>query len=550
MQRWIIVVALLVRIFISLVTTTFFQPDEYFQSLEVAHHLVFGYGHLTWEWLTQKPIRSILYPALNVPIYWLLKQTNSDNSILLIYGPRVLHGALAACTDISLYKLTLRVAGPKYATVALFISLTSFFHGFALSRSLSNSLETSLTTIALSYFPWGIPSSSWRNDLRKSLVFAALTCAVRPTNAVIWVYMMGLLLWRLRFDRKRLASIIMDVLFIGSCAVFLLFVLDSLYYGKPTFTPLNFLAANLSSISLFYGSSPWHYYLFQGLPIICTFSLPFVLHGAWLARKHLANPELRDMLGLIAWTIGIYSLAGHKEWRFIHPLLPLLHILAATSLVHSYETDQIKRGCPKKKRNVMLPIRRSHLLLILLNVPLIFYVIRVHSRAQIEVMYYLRSLPEKEVQSIGFLMPCHSTPWQAYVHNPSLAENGKMWALGCEPPLRGENLQAYKDQTDIFYESPATYLRTRFPSNVDPSFPPSPYPCSMPGVHDTTLYPWNHTWPQYLVMFGALLDEPDVVPILVEKGYQEVWRAEYGVGGDDTRQGGVVVWKFSPSLST
>lgn len=35
-----------------------------------------------------------------------------------------------------------------------FLSITSFFHTLSLSRSLSNSLETSLTTIALAYFPW------------------------------------------------------------------------------------------------------------------------------------------------------------------------------------------------------------------------------------------------------------------------------------------------------------------------------------------------------------------------------------------------------------
>ena len=40
-------VALAVRVAIALATRTFFQPDEYFQSLEVAHHAVFGYGHLT-----------------------------------------------------------------------------------------------------------------------------------------------------------------------------------------------------------------------------------------------------------------------------------------------------------------------------------------------------------------------------------------------------------------------------------------------------------------------------------------------------------------------
>lgn len=61
------------RILIAISTRTFFQPDEFFQSLEPAHHLVFGYGHLTWEWLTPTPIRSIVYPALNVPLFWLLK---------------------------------------------------------------------------------------------------------------------------------------------------------------------------------------------------------------------------------------------------------------------------------------------------------------------------------------------------------------------------------------------------------------------------------------------------------------------------------------------
>ena len=84
MNTRIIVVALLVRICIALVTQTFFQPDEYFQSLEVAHQLVFGYGHLTWEWLSNKPIRSILYPGLNVPIYYTLKWLKLDHTKLLV----------------------------------------------------------------------------------------------------------------------------------------------------------------------------------------------------------------------------------------------------------------------------------------------------------------------------------------------------------------------------------------------------------------------------------------------------------------------------------
>jgi GPI mannosyltransferase 3 len=74
----------IVRPLIALLTQTFFQPDEYFQALEPAHHVVFGYGHLTWEWITSPPIRSIAYPSLFVPVYWLLKVTGLDDTFLLV----------------------------------------------------------------------------------------------------------------------------------------------------------------------------------------------------------------------------------------------------------------------------------------------------------------------------------------------------------------------------------------------------------------------------------------------------------------------------------
>ena len=74
---------LFVRIVIALFTRTFFQPDEYFQSLEPAYRLVFGYGHLTWEWLTPNPVRSIIYPSFNVPIYWALKVSGLADSLVL-----------------------------------------------------------------------------------------------------------------------------------------------------------------------------------------------------------------------------------------------------------------------------------------------------------------------------------------------------------------------------------------------------------------------------------------------------------------------------------
>jgi phosphatidylinositol glycan class B len=76
----------------------------------------------------------------------------------------------------------------------------------------------------------------------------------------------------------------------------------------------------------------------------------------------------------------------------------------------------------------------------------------------------------------------------------------------------------------------------------DPAFTLSSYSMSGAAHGD-----WKHEWPQNLVMFGALLEEPNVRQILMEKGYVQVW---YGINGweeDERRRGGVVVWKWGSS---
>ncbi|PCH37875.1 glycosyltransferase family 22 protein [Wolfiporia cocos MD-104 SS10] len=527
------VLALLVRICVALTTRTFFQPDEYFQSLEVAHNLVFGYGQLTWEWMSAKPIRSILYPALNVPVYWVLKQLCLDDTELLIWGPKILHGAFAAGTDIWLCELTRKVLGERYVSAALFLSLTSFFHALSLSRSISNSLETTLTTIALSHYPWDPAMAFNRAAVQRMLIFAALSCAVRPTNAVIWVYVIAMLLWRHRQQWQNLRSVVLDASVVGLMTLSAVLVLDSAYYGTMALTPLNFLVTNLSAVSLFYGSSPWHYYLTQAIPILCTTALPFVLHGAWQAAR--SRDASRAILGLIAWTVGVYSLAGHKEWRFLHPLLPLMHVLASKSLVDASGGSGGWCG---------VRIRRAKQAVVLLALPVTMYVVLVHSRAPVDVAHFIRHLPYRDVQSIGMLMPCHSTPWQAYLHRADLAGPGRLWALGCEPPLSRQDVRLYQDQTDVFFNSPAAYLRAYFPSTVDPAFPPSPYPSTPPGAMADR--PWRHEWPQYIVCFGALLENGEVRAIMEMNRYREVWKSESGWEGDPRRRGGVRVWQFQP----
>lgn len=66
----VLIVCLGLRMVNSLMVQTYFNPDEHWQALEVAHRIAFGYGHLTWEW--KKGIRSYLHPMLFALLYKVL----------------------------------------------------------------------------------------------------------------------------------------------------------------------------------------------------------------------------------------------------------------------------------------------------------------------------------------------------------------------------------------------------------------------------------------------------------------------------------------------
>lgn len=111
----------------------------------------------------------------------------------------------------------------------------------------------------------------------------------------------------------------------------------------------------------------------------------------------------------------------------------------------------------------------------------------------------------------------------------------------CSKLIHRVNPDGYKDQTDIFYESPVQYLRDRFPASVDLTYPPSPKPFTEPGQMSVERFDWKHEWPQYIVLFGSLLQDREVFSLIHGRGYREVWHEERGWEGDRRRQGGVTV---------
>jgi len=72
----------------------------------------------------------------------------------------------------------------------------SWFHFFAITRTLANSLETVLTVVALAYWPWTANNKVDYGGLCISLCVAAVSTVVRPTSLLMWLPLGIHLLWK------------------------------------------------------------------------------------------------------------------------------------------------------------------------------------------------------------------------------------------------------------------------------------------------------------------------------------------------------------------
>jgi phosphatidylinositol glycan class B len=235
-------------------------------------------------------------------------------------------------------------------------------------------------------------------------------------------------------------------------------ILDYALTGTWNIPGLSFFAYNiLFDISRFYGTSPWHYHLLQSLPILTTTSLPFVLptfvkalSGFPLAKSESDLRQDEDTLRTQDYNVGLlakaafgagvaYSLIPHKEWRFLHPLLPVLLIFGAHTLVAAYKVNPSGGLLGSKLKTLCAGFRigrRPFLFLSLTPVLPWLYLTFVHGRAQVKVTEWLGEQARLDPQlEAMFLMPCHATPWMSHAHVKDRIQADGWRFLTCDPPV-------------------------------------------------------------------------------------------------------------------
>ncbi|KAB7506618.1 GPI mannosyltransferase 3 [Armadillidium nasatum] len=286
-------------------------------------------------------------------------------------------------------------------------------------------------------------------------------------------------------------------------------VLDSLFYGRITVVPWNFLKFNLlSGLSSHYGKHPWHWYFTQGLPVICGVHLIPIVFGLIKYFK-----KYKKIFFPCLWGIVIHSFLEHKEFRFLLPILPILLAIGADS-THTFVKHSFKEEKSNKKKNLLVII-----ILVIPNTFIFLYMGLVHQRGPIDVMHELRnSLDVKEISSVLFLTPCHSTPLYrngfcfditstfldleienlfGRVENISYifaSIHRRNCSLTCEPNLN--RIENYEDEADVFFKDPLKWIDREYSAH--------------PGQ--------TSNLPTYVIMFDILYETLE--PFLMENNYK------------------------------
>ena len=180
------------RLLQGLLVRGVFSPDEYWQSLEVAHRVVFGYGYLTWEWWDAYRLRSIVHPGIFVCLYQALQLLGLDSPWAVAYLPRLVQALALTIVDAAVYYTALHLGGTRLARNALALSLCSWFAGYAGVRTYSNSTEMCLAAVGMWLLVKG-KMTAWN-------VMVGLSCMMRPTAVLNWLGTYILLLLNRRYS--------------------------------------------------------------------------------------------------------------------------------------------------------------------------------------------------------------------------------------------------------------------------------------------------------------------------------------------------------------
>lgn len=305
-----------------------FHADEYFQVLEFA---AWKLGlrpaeGLPWEFGAR--LRPAFQPALVVALHKAWSWVAVPDPFVLATVLRLLSAALTWTAMVLMLRGAF-VAHPSLRTPPLEQSL--FFLSFLLWPVVFNGVRFSSEGWAASLFAIGFAryayatAPSRRGDLATGLLLGAAFLARYQAGVLI----AGLLAWSLFVAGHRWQRW-------GWCAAGVMLavgggiLLDRWFYGEWAITAVRYFTENLvEGRAATFGVEPWWYYFTQVLErAVPPFSLLYLFPPLLVFMLRWRDP--------LTWAVVpfllVHLLIGHKEVRFLFPLLCLLPVLVVLGM--------------------------------------------------------------------------------------------------------------------------------------------------------------------------------------------------------------------------
>ncbi len=326
----IVTAGCLLTLLYALFSRGVYHPDEHFQILEYARMRLFGTSSDELPWEYGLMMRPGFQPLMAYLAGRLLEAAGLYSPWTLATMLRLLSGAFSVAAVMVFYREIRQepqreTEAKRMLALSLLLWFMAYTHVRFSSETLSGNLLLLTTVCCMRFRRTG--NASFGSGLLVGLLAGTAFIVRYQTGFAL----LGLGLWLAVFDRnlRRIAGAVIG----GTVMLGVGTLCDRWLYGRWTCAPVNYFRENIvHAHAAGFGVDPWWYYL-TGIPLegIVLFGLPVLLATGWFIYK---NPR-----HLIVWTIVPFLVAhqavGHKEVRFLFPLLPfvpLFLVRAAESL--------------------------------------------------------------------------------------------------------------------------------------------------------------------------------------------------------------------------
>ncbi|KAK3818556.1 MAG: Alg9-like mannosyltransferase family-domain-containing protein [Benniella sp.] len=330
---------------LHILVAPFTKVEESF-NLQATHDiLTFGvspegvkqYDHLEFPGVVPRTFVGPLVLALGSwPIMAIVRLFSTDSSLPKgLLGQSIVRVVLGLLTFFGWHQLSRGIRHQFGTTISLLFMMVSSvqFHWlFYAGRTLPNTFALAIVNVAFScWMRASSPKSSQsRRETERQLLrmIDFLVFATVLFRSEIVLLLGPIVLLELTMVRLQLVPVIREGLKAGVASLAIALAVDSWFWQTPWMWAEGyvFFFNAVQGKSVAWGVSPWHTYFTTLLPKISGLALPLALGAV------VIEPRFRRYMLPAGVFVGAYSFLGHKEWRFVIYVVPLLNLGAALTL--------------------------------------------------------------------------------------------------------------------------------------------------------------------------------------------------------------------------